>query len=259
MANTNGTLPAKSSSPLFLLGGHDLEMATIRQLLQQQGQAYKDAGLSWGAALSAYKNELDHPGPIYGIELTEDMEPPANYMAIDHHNQDHQKPSSLEQVASLLGKPLTREQQLIAANDKGYIPAMQALGATAKEIERVRRMDRRMQGATNHDEALGEQSIAENLQQQQGVTVVKALTPRFSTITDRLYGKAGRLIVYNNNKLVYYGPGIEQLAQTLSELIPEKAYYGGGDNGYFGIKDDVFSAEVLQQQWLPELLNLVAP
>ena len=70
------------------------------------------------------------------------------YHRIDHHNEYCHLPSSLEQVASVLGVELNRKQRLIAANDVGYIPAMKALMATDEEIAEIRREDRRAQGVT---------------------------------------------------------------------------------------------------------------
>lgn len=43
----------------FLLGGGDLEMQTIRRLLEEKGVGYADHGLRWdNANLSAYREEL---------------------------------------------------------------------------------------------------------------------------------------------------------------------------------------------------------
>jgi len=72
---------------LFLLGGRDLEMVTIKDILDRHGVMYADKKLSWGAKLSEYREYLDFDGVIYGIELIEDREPPKNYIAIDHHNE----------------------------------------------------------------------------------------------------------------------------------------------------------------------------
>lgn len=244
---------------LFLLGGMDLEMQAIEELLKQQGERFINKGLSWGAKLSSYEQELqEHPDIIiYGIELSEDITPPSNYYHIDHHNELSHLPSSIEQVAVLLNVSLNREQQLIAANDSKYIPGMLALGASDKEIQTIRMLDRKAQGVTSEDEKLGEESIRQ-MEWQGDVIVVRALTDRFSTITDRLYGKSDKLIVYNSGKLVYYGPGIDILADRLQHWLPEKAYYGGGASGYFGVKDNVFSETDIKQTVLPTILKHVS-
>ena len=96
---------------LFLLGGQDLETEEIKTLLLQHG-AYPypnddaregiffcDKALGWGAKLSDYGECLDFDGEIYGIELIEDITPPPNYRAIDHHGKFWCRPSALEQMA----------------------------------------------------------------------------------------------------------------------------------------------------------------
>ena len=68
---------------LFLLGGHDLEMLAIGQMLEgRQDCAVADRQLRWdNAVLSTYKDILDgnRDCDIYGIELREDMPVPAGY------------------------------------------------------------------------------------------------------------------------------------------------------------------------------------
>ena len=155
---------------IFLLGGADLEMHTIRQLLDKNGYRYYDKHLRWeNACLSAYRKEItDYTGddtPLWvGIELQEDMNLPSNYISIDHHNRNAHKPSSLEQVAELLEIPLSRQEQLIAANDRAYIPGMKALQASDAEIAGIRQADRAFQGVTEEEEKLAELAIREHIQ-----------------------------------------------------------------------------------------------
>ncbi len=221
---------------IFLLGGHDLEMLEIRKILLSKGLRFYDENLCWdNAKLNQYSKEFNGTDSFIGIELVADIEPPTNYLLIDHHNENAEKPSAIEQVAELLGIMLTRDQQLIAANDKEYIPAMEAMGATKQEIADIRKRDREVQGATEEDERLGEQSIRENLSIEKGITVVKSRTSKFSTITDRLY-PCTRLLIYTDHELSYYGQGISQLVLAFGDLIKQhKAYSGGGENGFFGI------------------------
>ncbi|RMG68642.1 MAG: hypothetical protein D6722_11585, partial [Bacteroidetes bacterium] len=176
----------------FLLGGMDLEMRTIKALLlrygHQPGETLFDRGLEWhNAHLSAYQDLLHRPGPIYGIELQEDLPPPPAYHRIDHHNALAHLPSSLEQLATLLGHALSREEQLIAANDRGYIPAMQALGASPGEIAHIRRLDRQAQGVTEAEETQARADIARR-RQAGPLTLVATDLRRFSPITDALFG-----------------------------------------------------------------------
>ncbi len=87
---------------LFLIGGADLEMLTIRQLLTAngfaEGEKMADRHLQWGAKLSDYQDLFNGKQIFVGIELTEDITPPLHYLAIDHHNVNSNKRSSLEQV-----------------------------------------------------------------------------------------------------------------------------------------------------------------
>lgn len=227
-----------SKHSLFLLGGYDLEMLTIKQMLEgKAGCIILDKHLRWdNARLSSYQDELCRFAryDIYGIELQEDIPLPRNYHRIDHHNDWADKPSSLEQVAEILGETLSPYQQLIAANDRGYIPAMLALGASQEEIDDIRRTDREAQGVTEEDETLAEKAIAENLYIYKGVTVVKAFTSRFSPICDRLYPYK-RLLIYTDAEWMFYGEGKEKLVRLLAEDISQKkVFHGGGDNGYIG-------------------------
>jgi len=177
---------------LFLIGGADLEMLTIKRLLATngfaEGENMADYHLAWGAKLSDYQNLFNNTQTFVGIELTQDTDPPPHYINIDHHNENSRKSSSLEQVIELLKNEfgiaieLTRELQLIAANDKGYIPAMIEMGATPEEIADIRRRDREAQGVTEEDERLGKKSIKKNLKVEHGVTLVKHSLPGFQPL-----------------------------------------------------------------------------
>ena len=215
-------------------------MLTIRDLLVRKGIPFSDLHLRWdNALLSSYAQvlgELPSDCMVYGIELQEDIALPANYRTIDHHNQCSQLPSVLEQVAELLQIPMDRQMQLVAANDKAYIPGLVAMGATKEEIEEIRRADRRAQGVTEEEERLAEKAIAENLSRTGSLLVVKALCPRFSPICDRLYPYTA-LLVYTGNEWMYYGEGANSVRELFAaELQQGKLFYGGGDNGYIGIK-----------------------
>lgn len=236
-----------SKHSLFLLGGYDLEMLTIKQMLEgKAGCIILDKHLQWdNARLSSYQDELCRFASydIYGIELQEDIPLPRNYHRIDHHNDWADKPSSLEQVAEIFGETLSPDQQLVAANDKGYIPAMQALGATNEEIDDIRRKDRAAQGVTENDERMAELSISKHFTNYNGLYVVHAQTSRFSPICDRLYPYQC-LLIYTDSKWAYYGKGKSELVAVLADDINNnKVYHGGGDNGYIGATWRAFSTE----------------
>ena len=150
----------------FFLGGRDLEMLEIRRLLDRHAAGrIEDKGLAWGAALSAYREELlaalsRGETPVL-IELMDDL-PPALFdrgrvIVVDHHGPlaGHDRPTSIEQVFALLGLPAaawTRHLALVAANDRAHVVGMRALGATAQEIAEIRAADRAVQGVSAADE-----------------------------------------------------------------------------------------------------------
>lgn len=202
----------------FLLGGHDLEMLTIRALLEEHQVPFMDRNLLWGATWSDYQDVIDRfdqeAETLVGIELS--GEKPEWALLIDHHNELSHLPSSIEQVATLLGVELSRHQQLVAANDKGYIPAMQRLGATEEEIATIRRLDRQAQGVTEEMGRIAEQDLR-LINTRNGVTIVHTNLPKFSPIADRL--QVPRLLIYSPSELTYYGAGAAALATAFADEV----------------------------------------
>ncbi len=237
------------SKRIFLLGGNDLEMTTIKNLLVNAGEQFETHDLRWdNAKLSSYEKTLEEYGnspdyQIYGIELNEDILHPDNYVRIDHHNDFANKPSSLEQVATLLGLAMDRHMQLVAANDSRYIPGMIKLGASREEIDDIRRADRAAQGVSEGDESLAEKSLESCEGNIYDLYVVKSLTSKFSTICDRRYPYR-RLLIYNDDVAEFYGEGVNDLTSLFkSELDAKKMYHGGGDSGYLGTVSGAYSKE----------------
>lgn len=242
-----------NSKIVILLGGYDLEMLTIKEILKNRKDCIvKDKHLNWkNALLSAYSDELKELNncEIYGIELDEDIAIPDNnnYHRINHHNDEDTLPSSLEQIAEIFGIKLNHEQELIAANDKGYIEAMENLQATKAEIDNIRRRDRKAQGVTEDDEELAQKSIDEKLTKKGSLLIVEALTNKFSAICDRLY-PFEKLLIYTDTEWTYYGKGKEQLVEQFKNgIIDKKIFHGGGKNGYIASKDNAFSKEELEE------------
>lgn len=245
---------------IFLLGGRDLEMLTIRELLQSCAVKFFDKNLTWDTALlSAYSEELCHyenqDCQIVGVELREDIMKPDNYVLIDHHNNCSDCLSSLEQVSSLLDVKLDRWQQLVAINDRGYINGLRKFGASEDEIGKVRRADREAQGVTQEEELLAESSIIA-AKITKGITVVETCCQHFSPITDRLYPYE-KLLIYNGDSLVYYGEGCMQLVAHYQKLISEgMVYYGGGERGFIGFNKASFSKTEIENQ-IEIIINIV--
>jgi hypothetical protein len=234
---------------LFLLGGRDLEMVIIKDILIENGfievdglnykgysKAFADKKLKWGARLDDYKEFLDYDGKIISIEL--DVRGTnitgLNLIQIDHHNENSHKKSSLEQVAELLDINLTRYQQLVAANDRGYIPEMFKCCASNSEIEEIRRKDREAQGVTEKDEELAKQAIKNRICQN-GIIVIESATNKFSAICDLLY-PFDKLLIYNSEQLTYYGSGAKELAREFNDLVEMgNAYFCGTGDGFFSV------------------------
>jgi len=230
---------------LFLLGGYDLEMLEIKKLLltyrKQNNNAIEiaDLKLSWGAKLSSYQtylNKAENYTTIYGVELIKDIEAPDNYVTIDHHNELAHRPAAIIQIAETLGVALNRQQQLVAANDSGYIPAMLAMGATEIEIEDIRKADRQAQGVSQADEQQAKIDV-QNGYWQKDVFVIETKLNHFSPITDRIW-KHTKKIVFNKTEVNYYGTNKPLLVNHFEEMLnANKAYHGGDEKGYFGFCD----------------------
>ncbi len=187
----------------FFLGGRDLEMATIRELLEQEapGQLF-DRGLHWGAQSSAYREEIERSlaagrTPVL-VELIEDLQlAPERYIEIDHHGRraGERAPTSLHQVFELLGLPperWTRWFDLVAANDRGYLPAMLELGAGREEMIEIRAADRRAQGIGEAEEIEAERAVRQREPLAGGqVTLIRLGHQRTAAAVDRLQPELG--------------------------------------------------------------------
>ena len=226
-----------SNKKVFLLGGYDLEMLEIKQILNNYALEYKDKNLSWeNAKLSIYQQELEKYKDdviIYGIELEADIELPKNYIEIDHHGKNDYKSSSLEQVAKILNIELSREQKLIAANDSRYISGMKNFCATKEEIDDIRKRDREVQGVTAEDEKFAKESI-----QISNSNYIYSKIAKFSVISDFIYEKFDNYVIYNENKIQFYGYKRDNILDFFKSqnINASNYYYGGGEFGFVGIK-----------------------
>lgn len=236
---------------VFLLGGYDLEMLTIKQMLEgRDGCVVVDKHLQWdNARLSAYQDELSEFADynIYGIELQEDIPLPLKFHRIDHHNDWAGKPSSIEQVAEVLGVELNRFQQLVAANDKGYIPALKDIGASAKEIDNIRRRDRATQGVTDEDEKEALKELEHADVAYPGLIIVKSSSNNFSPIVDRLSTQYPyhSYLVYSDTSLCVYGDIAPSF--RIHFCSHKNLYYGGVGNGYSGLsKLDALPTDIIK-------------
>ncbi len=216
---------------VFLLGGRDLEMQAIKEILISFEIKFYDKNLSWeDAKLSVYKEFFNKTEHFYAIELIPDTILPKHFTLIDHHNQNRYSLSSLEQIAKILNYKLSRKQKLIALNDRDYIFGMKKFGANINEIENIRKKDRFYQGVTEDEEIEALNNI-KNAKKIGDLLVIKTKNRRFSPIADKIFPKEA--IIYNEDEINYYGKRVNLLVKHFQNLINEKTAYFG--KGFFGI------------------------
>lgn len=184
------------------------------------------------------QKELPDGIPVYGIELQ--GQAPEGAANIDHHvyGQDdrYNSLSSIEQVAQLIGAGLTRKEQLIAANDKGFIPAMEELGANQTEIQYIRSLDRAAQGIAPEQEKEAEKAIADaHIEPQDRNIIIHLPHSKCATVTDRLYGQYDNLLcICGDGESDFYGS--TSIIAALNEKFP--GGWAGGDlahdSGFWG-------------------------
>lgn len=243
----------------FFLGGQDLEMQEIARLIRRAAPdaPLHDKALGWGARVSDYAAEIADAlatgyRPVL-IELKLDRPVPGMAVIVDHHGPaaGQDRPTSLHQIFDLLGLPAggwSRRMELVAANDRGHIAAMRAMGATADEIAAIRREDRAAQGITAGMEEAGERAIANLEHWLDGRVLVARLShARCAVVTDRLDPDESRpLVVLSPAEVNIFGPGA-----VISALNQEilGGWYGGAlpTRGYWGHAAPLPDEAVLQQ------------
>lgn len=257
-----------SEKRLWILPVNDGEMVEIRKLLVARGEQILESGQRWGASWERLEpavvegmerfHRLEPVGRIYGVELAGAAPPGA--VCIDHHryqDEDRWNPkSSLEQVAAVVGTTLDRWQELVAANDRGYIPAMRAMGASADEIAAVRQQDRAAQGITEEHDRQAELDIARAVWAGELVHVVcpNGIT---SAHSDRLFDRAREVLLTSPTKWSYFGPRHLALAE---KRFAEKTWAGGApESGYWGIEGPSLASRAAIAALLGVGLDQVGP
>lgn len=236
----------------FFLGGNDLEMEAIRRLLRYREvppERIHDENPGWGAKASHYEKALGRlpkdAVPVL-IELENDLALDERRVVIlDHHGARAgiDKPTTLEQLWRLLEMPPERwgkgefaDFPLIAANDRGYIPALRRLGASRAKIADIRARDRAAQGITAEQERQAEAAL-ESPRSPAGdaLTLVDLPHDKTATVTDRLALDAPyrNLLVISPAEVNFFGEGA--LVCHLHKQFPG-GWYGGElpENGYWG-------------------------
>ncbi|TVP96594.1 MAG: hypothetical protein EA381_17050 [Planctomycetaceae bacterium] len=250
------SMPAGESPTDWIgfLGGADLEMATIAELLARQGIETFDRELGWGAKASAYADEIAATIRRGKIPVLIELEPDLaaelidRCLLIDHHGEraGRDAPTSLEQIHSLLRLPeseWSRWDALVAANDRGYITAMRALvpPASDEEIRQVRQQDLAAQGVTAEqlDQARQAATLAELLCDGRLTLVQTAVRGGLvAEMLEPFFGGPGfiNLLVVGPATVAFFGQGALVQALVDASPPPPDAWFGGAlpDSGFWG-------------------------
>lgn len=241
---------------IFFLGGYDLEMVTIRDLLEKNIPGrFHDKGLFWNnAKASEYKEEIEEcfankSMPVL-IELKDDIGlNPLDIVFIHHHGEraGANKPTSLHQIFRILDLPQekwSRWFDLVAANDRGYIPELIKTGATIEEIIEIRAADRKAQGITEEQELQGVLAISQvESFADARLKVVHLPHSHTAVVTDRFHPALGgigyhNLLVISPNEVNFYGEG--HLVIALGKKFPD-GWFGGAlpEQGFWGHSEPV--------------------
>lgn len=234
----------------FFLGGRDLEMGEIAALVRATlgVDAVVDKGLPWhGAVASAYADEIaaalaaGRQPVLVELGLDLDADVLTRCLVVDHHGDraGEDQPTSLEQVFALLELPpeqWSRRLALVAANDRGWIPELRRMGATAAEIDLIRAGDRAAQGITMADEEAAEVALAEREMALGGSLIVVRLPhARTAVVMDRLAQEAGDgvapdTLILSPNEVNFSGCGAR--VRALDAAFP--GGWRGGALPHFG-------------------------
>ena len=197
----------------FFLGGNDLEMQEIKKILSENGVPFEDKNLCWGASASSYAEEIqkaiDNGFTPVLVELKNDISEDlfAKCLVVDHHDAYVGRPASVLQVLEMLNLQPTRQQQLIAANDSGYIPAMLEMGASRSEVEEIRRMDWQAQGISE-DLVAEAMKAYEEKEIKNGVFVIEMEHFCFAPVTDAAFWdqpSQNILFRFREGRTLYFG------------------------------------------------------
>ncbi len=234
---------------IFICPVNDGEAVEIRNLLRDHGERVVITRQPWGASWQGLEVGvvaevegllIENPeAEVIGVELGGPVLR-WNGRNVDHHrysddDRSNQK-SSLEQIVDLLGVTLTRHQKLVAANDVGWIPAMERLGASSDEIKIVRAQDRVSQGVTPDQEAQAVRDLEGAIWQGRKV-LVNCPKGATSALTDRLYGRFDEMLTVDtvSGKWIYYGPRHQKFFDLTAGQTAGAHWMGGApESGYAG-------------------------
>ncbi|GAB4192314.1 MAG: hypothetical protein Tsb002_21910 [Wenzhouxiangellaceae bacterium] len=242
----------------YFLGGRDLEMLTIRELLEQHQAPYSDKALTWGASASDYRQAIEDclargDTPVL-VELELDLPIDADrIVVIDHHGEraGADMPSSLRQVFQRLGRPeqeWTRRLRLVDANDREHIRGLQKEQASHREITDIRRQDWRAQGISDAIVEATRETLAEQRPDRTGLWLITLPHDHAGIAADlglTVFGGPGyqAMCVFSPNEINLYGPG--ELITTMKAQFPD-SWMGGGlpHQGFWGLQRNRHAADI---------------
>jgi len=212
----------------FFLGGRDAEMVRIAEVLTEVGVSFLDAALGWGAKASAYGTPQISETAANGftpviVELEVDCDLPEGTVVVDHHGDRSSEPASLLQVLTLIGREPSRWDVVVAANDSGWFPGLQAVSATPEEMSAVRAADRAAQGITTEQEQEIDRALAAPVEMLANIRIVRMEHSKTGGVGDRLAIEAiaaGRsipayLVLSGDGEVNFSGQG--DIAKALHE------------------------------------------
>lgn len=233
---------------IFVVPNNDAEANRIIEILEEREEDVFITNQNWGANWENLETKIKeklkfyckYNSKIYGVELQGVN--PYNATNIDHHcykddDRTNEK-SSLEQVSKIVGYHPYILDEMIIANDIGYIPAMEKVNASEETKERyihkVRQLDRKAQGVTEKQEEQAIDAIENNLEKIGETIIINSPHSKCACYTDRLFGKYERLLIISEDgEINFYGD-----KKTISKLFNKFEGWKGGnieeDNGYWG-------------------------
>jgi hypothetical protein len=220
-------------------------MCTIRRVVSERGFRVIETPQLWGASIDndpSLREAMDNVRAAGMLVCAVEIEGvnAAEVLVVDHHNQRSAYPSSLLQVLTLIGQRPTRYDLLVAANDTGWIPAMEELRATPEEVRAIRDLEYRSQGITQQE--IEEAQVAVAVACKLGnTTVVRCGHTRTAPITDTLFMRDRVTDVAvigpereGRQEIVYFGPRPLELLAAVGIAVEQTAHGFKSSQGWCG-------------------------
>jgi hypothetical protein len=249
--------------PHVFIGGYDLEMITLIEMIEplHNELIVHDEKLSWGAKASSYQEDLKEiisaNTPALLVELDIDvvgLESATNVTVADHHGSRVGELPVLKQAWDWLADqelhvPWRRWYDIVCENDIGHIDGLLKFGADHREVDKVRRLDRRAQGITEVDELQSRVDL-KSASIKNGILIVESELTKTSAIADfahPFYGGEPHdgLLITTPTGISFFGVGaLIDCVKCLPGCwyggsLPKQGYWGANLNTLSG-KDEVF-------------------